>query len=216
MRSPQTIFQHDGYHMRSHSETRWARLMTAMGLVWLYEPHIIATRHGGYMPDFYLPAAELYVEVKGASPTTKEQEKAADVESATGRPVIIVSGDMELLQGDICHATLSHFGPNGTLRLSIYDLTQAAKAVLSHEQYRSMQRVAIKTAAPSCIHIGDAIDELFFGLMARPDQERFLRDLHRPLNAHKAAIQRQATQAEAYACELYNRLAMRRNQKDAA
>lgn len=28
----QTIFHKDGYHMRSHSETRWANAMNALGI----------------------------------------------------------------------------------------------------------------------------------------------------------------------------------------
>ncbi len=65
MRDKQTIFRYGGYEMRSHSETRWAAMMDAMSVSWIYEPRTVVTRHGGYMPDFFLPAVGAFVEVKG-------------------------------------------------------------------------------------------------------------------------------------------------------
>ena len=69
MRDKQTIFRYGGYEMRSHSETRWAAIMDVMGVTWVYEPRTVTTRHGGYMPDFFLPAVGAFLEVKGPTPS---------------------------------------------------------------------------------------------------------------------------------------------------
>ena len=59
-----------GCAFRSRLEARWAVLFDALGIDWLYEPQgfNVAEREGrrhAYLPDFYLPANRLWVEVKG-------------------------------------------------------------------------------------------------------------------------------------------------------
>lgn len=47
-----TIF---GTTFRSKLEAEWAAFFTIVGIRWEYETHKAMTRHGGYIPDFYLP-----------------------------------------------------------------------------------------------------------------------------------------------------------------
>lgn len=53
---------------RSRTEARWALFFDLMGWSWDYEPcHYRVGEHLSYLPDFYLPDADVWVEVKGPS-----------------------------------------------------------------------------------------------------------------------------------------------------
>lgn len=54
-----------GCHFRSRLEARWAKFFDLMGIAWDYEPEVFdgPTR---YLPDFWLPELNLWVEVKGS------------------------------------------------------------------------------------------------------------------------------------------------------
>jgi hypothetical protein len=56
--------RYKGYRFRSRLEARWAVFFEALGLKWEYEPEGFATRAGWYLPDFYLPEMDMWVEVK--------------------------------------------------------------------------------------------------------------------------------------------------------
>jgi hypothetical protein len=58
--------QYKGYRFRSRLEARWAVFFDAMGIDWQYETEGYEIEgHGYYLPDFYLPKSETWVEVKG-------------------------------------------------------------------------------------------------------------------------------------------------------
>lgn len=59
-----------GHRFRSRLEARWAVFFDTLGLRWQYEPEGFEIGMGGgdiryYLPDFYLPDHETWVEVKG-------------------------------------------------------------------------------------------------------------------------------------------------------
>lgn len=54
-------FQLDGKHMRSSWEVRIADLLNQTKIKWQYEPQ----KFNNYIPDFYLPELNIYLEVKG-------------------------------------------------------------------------------------------------------------------------------------------------------
>lgn len=67
---------YDGYRFRSRLEARWAVFFNALGIAWEYEKEgFDIPRAGWYLPDFWLPAQDLWVEVKGAVSTHAELEK---------------------------------------------------------------------------------------------------------------------------------------------
>lgn len=183
MRSKQTIFKHQGYWMRSHSETRWASIMTALRIRWIYEPQVIDTRHGWYMPDFYLPGAGVFVEVKGPYPTLIEQEKAIDAEAQTNCPVIIVHGDMEQDGPDVIHGVLSNFDRKGEVSYSTYEVSQLVRHYLNRWHYQEFHRAGERTVRPDYRVLGDLMQEYLFQLMDRDQLEASLRDHHTKLNA---------------------------------
>ena len=57
---------YNGYRFRSRLEARWAVFFDAMGVEYEYEPEGFDLGDGiYYLPDFYLPEQNYYVEVKG-------------------------------------------------------------------------------------------------------------------------------------------------------
>ena len=65
-----------GCRFRSRLEARWAVFFDALGITWQYEPQgYDIPRAGWYLPDFWLPAQELWIEVKGVLSSRAELEK---------------------------------------------------------------------------------------------------------------------------------------------
>ncbi len=87
-----TVYQ--GLLFRSRLEAKYAYFFDKLGLEWRYETEFFSTRHGYYLPDFYLPALNAWVEVKGTLPTQTEIDKLADVVKETGRPGLVLSGTL--------------------------------------------------------------------------------------------------------------------------
>lgn len=61
-----------GCHFRSRLEARWAVFFDTLGIEWQYEPEAFdvscfAGAGLNYLPDFYLPATQTWVEVKGSA-----------------------------------------------------------------------------------------------------------------------------------------------------
>lgn len=57
-----------GYRFRSRLEARWAVFFDALGVAYEYEPEGFQLSNGEcYLPDFYLPIMQIYVEVKSAN-----------------------------------------------------------------------------------------------------------------------------------------------------
>lgn len=57
----------DGNYYKSALEADFARLMNHWHIPFEYEKHTYVTETGAYTPDFFLPAAELFVELKGVA-----------------------------------------------------------------------------------------------------------------------------------------------------
>lgn len=56
-----------GCRFRSRLEARWAVFFDTLGIEWQYEPqgYLVGPQHTSYLPDFWLPGLERWVEVKG-------------------------------------------------------------------------------------------------------------------------------------------------------
>jgi len=59
----ETIYK--GYRFRSRLEARWAVFFDACGVTYQYEPEGFEAEGERYLPDFYLPDSDVWVEVKG-------------------------------------------------------------------------------------------------------------------------------------------------------
>lgn len=86
----------DGYVFRSKAEAKWYKLFKELGIECHYEPETFALPFGGdrivnYLPDFFLPEQDCYVEVKlSTRPTHEECVKAFGLAQDTGKDVFIV------------------------------------------------------------------------------------------------------------------------------
>lgn len=86
--------KYNGYHFRSRLEARWAVFFDALGIQWRYEEQGFELPSGNYLPDFYLPEQDYFMEIKGTCPTILEREKASELSTLTGKVVFIFSGDI--------------------------------------------------------------------------------------------------------------------------
>ena len=71
----ETVYK--GCKFRSRLEARWAVFFDAMDIRWEYEPQGYETETGDYLPDFYLPDEDFWVEVKPDRPGAMEELKKA-------------------------------------------------------------------------------------------------------------------------------------------
>lgn len=70
----ETIY--NGYKFRSRLEARWAVFFDAAGIRYEYEPQGFNLGDGiCYLPDFYLPDDDVWVEIKGKELDDMEREK---------------------------------------------------------------------------------------------------------------------------------------------
>ncbi len=76
---------------RSRLEARWAVFFKTLGVAFEYEPMTFDTSLGWYLPDFYLPKTDWFVEIKPTEPTVEEVIKARDV-SYQGYKIGILAG----------------------------------------------------------------------------------------------------------------------------
>jgi len=196
MRSGTKIFKYNGYEMRSHSETRWAAMMDALGITWIYEPKVVETRHGWYLPDFYLPAAGLFVEVKGPGPTQIELEKAADAQEQTGCPVVFAYGKPEMLWGQLYHGMVSYFGSTGAVSYSTVEIGAMVREHMGLHKYAAYMASGEHQARPNFISVSDVMNEVISGWQDRNGREESLRRVHDPLNAERLAVVGQSSRVE--------------------
>lgn len=89
--------EYNGYRFRSRLEARWAVFFDAARIAYEYEPEGFELIDGTkYLPDFYLPGFELYVEIKptGVRDKIKEwEDKCRNFRSSTGKAILIKYGD---------------------------------------------------------------------------------------------------------------------------
>ena len=66
--------EYNGYRFRSRLEARWAVFFDALDIPYYYEPEGFDLDGMRYLPDFYLPDIELWVEVKGHLESEEEKQ----------------------------------------------------------------------------------------------------------------------------------------------
>lgn len=212
----QTIFHHAGYDMRSHSETRWAAVMDALSITWLYEPRVISTRHGAYLPDFYLPAAHVFIEVKGAKPNQVEREKAIDTEARTGAPVIFAHGRPEIIGAELFHGMLTYFTAGNPIEISTADIGRHVLSQLGEFTHHVYVSKGAHRPRPTCFQVSDLLPEIMTDWMTRGQLENYKRAKHSPLNTGKSEQHRVASKSEFALAGFSTKTAEWRSEKDAA
>jgi hypothetical protein len=83
-----------GYRFRSRLEARWAVFFDRLGVSYRYEPEGYLLEKRGYLPDFYLPQQDCFVEIKPTRPDTEAIEKTRLLALHTRKEVYIFYGDV--------------------------------------------------------------------------------------------------------------------------
>jgi len=87
----ETIY--DGYRFRSRLEARWAVFFNSLGIHYEYEKEgYDLGKAGRYLPDFWLPQVEMWVEVKPVEFTKEELQKCTALFKMTGCECLMLIG----------------------------------------------------------------------------------------------------------------------------
>ena len=83
---------YNGRNFRSRTEARWAVFFDSAGIAYEYEKEGYELDCGRYLPDFWLPEWNAFVEIKGDRPTANEIERCLALQKATEKPVYLLCG----------------------------------------------------------------------------------------------------------------------------
>src|SRR5688572_12963133 len=87
--------RYNGYRLRSRLEARWAVFLDTLGVKYEYEKEGFNLGGGTlYLPDFWLPDLECWIEIKPEAETLTEADLAKVVKLAEqdGHPVTLLMG----------------------------------------------------------------------------------------------------------------------------
>lgn len=89
----ETVYK--GYRFRSRSEARWAVFFDTLGVKYIYEPEGYVFEDGTrYLPDFYLPNANMFFEVKGLELSKEDENKIKKLFTYSKKHVAVGYSDM--------------------------------------------------------------------------------------------------------------------------
>lgn len=196
MRERRTIYQHNGYKLRSYTELMWARLMDAVDIFYLYEPHLLQVEGCKYLPDFYLPESDLYLEVKGTYPTDAEKAKAFQVLERTGRPVIFLVARPQSDAGGMMNCCLMLPYGDRWVDGSLHDLDQMYRSAAGHAAWLKALLSVREDDMDYVRHAGDVLDEVLQKMVGRNEAESHLRMHHLRVNEERIALEHTQSLAE--------------------
>jgi hypothetical protein len=93
LKAIETVY--NGYRFRSRLEARWAVFFDALGIKYEYEKEGFDLDGVQYLPDFWLPEQDCWVEIKGQEPTEEEKGKAELLAYFGDKPVYILWGEIQ-------------------------------------------------------------------------------------------------------------------------
>lgn len=89
---------YNGYRFRSRLEARWAVFFDTLGIKYEYENEGYDLETGYYLPDFWLPQLQCWMEIKGDGDDLEAMShafvKAACLATTAGHPVYIFAGQI--------------------------------------------------------------------------------------------------------------------------
>jgi hypothetical protein len=88
--SIETVYNNIAF--RSRLEARWAIFWDTLNVKYEYEPEKFDLGEIKYIPDFWLPEIEKWVEIKGQMPNDTEVKKAHLLSTKTQQDIVIFSG----------------------------------------------------------------------------------------------------------------------------
>lgn len=111
--------RYNGHHFRSRLEARWAVFMDTLNIGFRYEHEGFDLNGVWYLPDFWLPTLDVWIEIKPVEPDALARLKAERLAVFTQRPVYIFSGpvraacDLTWYQSSDKYAQASVWFPRG-------------------------------------------------------------------------------------------------------
>jgi len=90
--------EYNGYRFRSRLEARWAIFMDTLGIKYEYEPDGFDLDGTWYLPDFWLPEQQRWIEIKGQKATEEEKNKIRLLALKTEKPAFILAGNIGVKQ----------------------------------------------------------------------------------------------------------------------
>lgn len=108
MKAIETVYK--GYRFRSRLEARWAVFFDALEIAWEYEKEGFNLEGTWYLPDFWLPQYNYWIEIKGQTPTSEEVEKCALLaraiyQSQSKKQVFLFAGSIPMPPQEAMNAT---------------------------------------------------------------------------------------------------------------
>lgn len=191
-----SVIPHQDYWMRSYSEVKWATMMDALELRWLYEHRLYETRHGMYLPDFFLYGANIYLEVKGPCPSQIEIEKAMDVQKKSGCPVVFAWGTMASDIHGVNGAKLSFIQGNRVVHIDSKEFAPLIEHGLGVDYFYDHLPVGAQQKYNGMKSINNILHTIIFGLFGRNEMERDRAKNHATLNSRKVKQHTVRTKSE--------------------
>lgn len=102
-----------GYRFRSRTEARWAVFFDAFEIKWQYELEGFHLTTGMYLPDFFLPEEDTWIEIKGVEPTQEEYSKVGALATESGKPAVVLWGVPEVPVGISSNGAAFSYGRDG-------------------------------------------------------------------------------------------------------
>lgn len=209
---PPSKFIHEGYRMRSFTETAWARLLEAAGISYLYESQLVELDRCYYLPDFYLPNVGIFLEVKGPSANDLERQKAQETQEKTGKHVILLKGFPEVDGGGFYNSILSIFYKGSWIDFSMHEVVEAIE---KHDPYLfkilAVTASSLKNSGSSCTPIGDLVDDYIMSLLNKPECEQYLASTNSAMNNKKTNSQADPTYQEIMLSKIIADIAYKQN-----
>jgi len=88
--------KYKGYRFRSRLEARWAVFFDALGLAWEYEKEGYDLNGIKYLPDFWLPGLDCWIEIKGRDVNDDDRDKCGFLAAQSSKRVYMFYGEMVL------------------------------------------------------------------------------------------------------------------------
>jgi hypothetical protein len=85
--------RYKGYRFRSRLEARWAVFLDALNTKYSYEREGYDLSGQWYLPDFYVPDWNCWIEIKGQEPSADEIAKCEALARTSGKIVLMIIGD---------------------------------------------------------------------------------------------------------------------------
>lgn len=106
MSEPPRVIQtrYRGVLYRSRTEARWSVFLHAMGLPFAYEPEGYEISSGAYLPDFFVPQWDMFIEVKPPTISDRDRARCAELSMAAKAKLLVALGPPSSATGLFCQA----------------------------------------------------------------------------------------------------------------